>query len=36
MARVENYHEPAAPAANSLTPTAFAVVRDDGGRILLV
>src|SRR4051794_15928607 len=36
MTREEYYHDPAAPRANSLAPTAFAAVRDDGGRILLV
>lgn len=37
MARVaEYYHDPTAPAANSVRPTAFAAVRDAAGRILLV
>jgi ADP-ribose pyrophosphatase YjhB (NUDIX family) len=36
MARQEFYHEPNAPPPNSLAPTAFAAVRDDAGRILLV
>src|SRR3954452_5561465 len=36
VAREEYYHDPAAPRANSLAPTAFAAVRDDFGRILLV
>ena len=36
MVRQEYYHDPDAPPANSLTPTAFAAVRDDAGRILLV
>jgi ADP-ribose pyrophosphatase YjhB (NUDIX family) len=36
MVRQEYYHDPEAPPANSLTPTAFAAVRDDAGRILLV
>src|SRR5689334_1417221 len=36
MARQEYYHDAAAPPANSLTPTAFAAVRDDLGRLLLV
>jgi 8-oxo-dGTP pyrophosphatase MutT (NUDIX family) len=35
-ARVEYFHDPSAPPANSLTPTAFAAVRDDLGRLLLV
>ncbi len=36
VGRVEYYHDPAAPVANSLAPTAFAVVRDPLGRVLLV
>jgi 8-oxo-dGTP pyrophosphatase MutT (NUDIX family) len=36
MARLEYYHDPAAPAANSFAPAAFAVVRDDANRVLLV
>jgi ADP-ribose pyrophosphatase YjhB (NUDIX family) len=36
VAREEYYHDPAAPRANSLAPTAFAAVRDGQGRILLV
>ena len=36
MARIEYFHDSSAPAANSLTPTAFAAVRDDLGRLLLV
>ena len=32
----EYYHDDTAPPANSMTPTAFAAVRDDNGRILLV
>jgi 8-oxo-dGTP pyrophosphatase MutT (NUDIX family) len=32
----EYYHDPAAPPANSLWPTAFAAVRDSAGRVLLV
>ncbi|HEV2779964.1 MAG TPA: NUDIX domain-containing protein [Actinophytocola sp.] len=36
MVRVaEYYHDPTAPAANSLRPTAFAAVRDPTGRLLL-
>lgn len=31
----EYYHDPEAPRANSLRPTAFAAVRDPDGRILL-
>jgi 8-oxo-dGTP diphosphatase len=34
--RTEFYHDPQAPAANSLRPTVFASVRDGGGRLLLV
>lgn len=34
--RQEYYHDPDAPRANSLAPTAFAVVRDGFGRVLLV
>lgn len=36
VARLEYYHDDSAPPANSMTPTAFAAVRDDQGRILLV
>jgi 8-oxo-dGTP diphosphatase len=36
VARIEYYHDDSAPPANSLTPTAFAAVRDDRGMILLV
>jgi ADP-ribose pyrophosphatase YjhB (NUDIX family) len=36
MVRQEFYHDPDAPPANSLAPTAFAVVRDGAGRVLLV
>ena len=36
MARqAEYYHDPNAPRANSLRPTAFAVVREPAGRLLL-
>ncbi len=34
--RQEYYQDPEAPRANSLAPTAFAVVRDGSGRLLLV
>ena len=34
--RTEYYHAADAPPANSMTPTAFAAVRDDQGRLLLV
>lgn len=33
--RVEYYHDPAAPAANSVVAVVFAVVRDEQGRVLL-
>jgi 8-oxo-dGTP diphosphatase len=36
MARKEYYHDPAAPPATSMTPSAFAIVRDDANRVLLV
>ena len=36
MSRQEYYHDTDAPPANSMTPTAFAAVRDDQGRVLLV
>jgi 8-oxo-dGTP pyrophosphatase MutT (NUDIX family) len=37
MARsAEYYHDPSAPKANSIRPTAFAAVRDGEGRLLLV
>jgi 8-oxo-dGTP pyrophosphatase MutT (NUDIX family) len=36
VARQEYYHDDDAPAPNSMTPTAFAAVRDDHGRLLLV
>lgn len=36
VARVaEYYHDPTAPLANSVRPTAFAIVRDAAGRVLL-
>ncbi len=35
MGRVDYYHDANAPTANSLVPGASAIVRDDGGRILL-
>lgn len=34
--RIEYYHDRAAPAISSVTPTAFAVVRDNNQRVLLV
>ena len=36
MGRVDYYHDPAAPTANSLVPSVTAAVRDDTGRILLI
>jgi hypothetical protein len=36
VARPAYYHETEAPPANAITPTAFAAVRDDQGRLLLV
>lgn len=36
MGRVDYYHDPAAPPANSLVPSVTAAVRDDTGRILLI
>ena len=36
MTRQEYFHDDDAPPANSMTPTAFAAVRDDHGRVLLV
>jgi ADP-ribose pyrophosphatase YjhB (NUDIX family) len=36
VARAEYYHDANTPPANSMTPTAFAAVRDEQGRVLLV
>ena len=36
MARMEYYHDVAAPQANELLPAAFGVVRNGSGRVLLV
>jgi ADP-ribose pyrophosphatase YjhB (NUDIX family) len=36
VARQEYFHDDTAPVPNSMSPTAFAVVRDDRGWILLV
>lgn len=33
--RLEYFHDPSAPPPNVLVPAAFAVVRDDTGRVLL-
>jgi 8-oxo-dGTP pyrophosphatase MutT (NUDIX family) len=35
VSRVDHYHDPDAPRANSLVPAASAVVADEAGRILL-
>jgi 8-oxo-dGTP pyrophosphatase MutT (NUDIX family) len=36
MARIEYYHDVAAPRARELLPAAFAIVRNGSGRVLLV
>lgn len=36
MGRVDYYHDPAAPAANSMVPSVTTAVRDDRGRLLLI
>ncbi len=36
MARVDYYHDPAAPPANSLVPSVTAAVRHEDGRLLLI
>lgn len=36
MARIDYYHDPKAPTANSIVPSVTAVVSDDDGAILLV
>jgi 8-oxo-dGTP pyrophosphatase MutT (NUDIX family) len=36
MARIEYYHDVAAPRAQELLPAAFAIVRNGSGRVLLV
>ncbi|MBV8538992.1 MAG: NUDIX domain-containing protein [Pseudonocardiales bacterium] len=36
MARIEYYHDVAAPQARELLPAAFAIVRSGSGRVLLV
>jgi len=36
MGRVDYYHDPAAPAANSLVPSVTAAVRHEPGRLLLI
>ncbi|MET4648151.1 8-oxo-dGTP pyrophosphatase MutT (NUDIX family) [Streptomyces atratus] len=36
MSRIDHYGDPSAPKANSVVPSVTAVVRDDGGRLLLI
>ncbi|GAA4994761.1 NUDIX domain-containing protein [Yinghuangia aomiensis] len=36
MARVDYFHDPAAPRANSVVPSVTAVVRDERGRLLMI
>ena len=36
MGRVDYYHDPGAPAANSIVPSVTVAVRDGAGRILLI
>ena len=36
MTRVDYWHDPHAPKANSLVPSTTAAVRDDAGRLLLI
>ena len=36
MARVDYWHDPTAPKANSVVPSTTAAVRDDAGRLLLI
>ena len=36
VGRVDFYHDPAAPPANSIVPSVTVAVRDGAGRILLV
>ncbi|MFE9426207.1 NUDIX hydrolase [Kitasatospora sp. NPDC006697] len=36
MSRVDYFHDPKAPAANSVVPSVTAVIQDDAGRILLI
>ena len=36
VGRVDYYHEPGAPAANSIVPSVTVAVRDERGRILLI
>ncbi|WP_406310192.1 NUDIX hydrolase [Streptomyces sp. NBC_00623] len=36
MSRIDHYNDPSAPKANSVVPSVTAVVRDGGGRLLLI
>ncbi|WP_330249182.1 NUDIX domain-containing protein (plasmid) [Streptomyces sp. NBC_00562] len=36
MSRIDHYNDPSAPKANSVVPSVTAVVRDAGGRLLLI
>ena len=36
MGRIDFYHDPAAPLANSIVPSVTVAVRDQAGQILLV
>jgi 8-oxo-dGTP pyrophosphatase MutT (NUDIX family) len=36
MARVDYWHDPSAPKANSVVPSTTVAVRDDSGRLLLI
>ncbi|MFJ6772089.1 NUDIX hydrolase [Kitasatospora sp. NPDC091257] len=36
MSRIDHFHDPAAPAANSVVPSVTAVVTDVEGRLLLI
>lgn len=36
MTRVDYFHDPKAPAANSVVPSVTAVVLDDAGRLLMI
>ncbi|MFJ8040173.1 NUDIX domain-containing protein [Kitasatospora sp. NPDC096147] len=36
MSRIDYFHDPAAPPANSVVPSVTAVVTDDSGRLLLI
>ncbi|MFD8366018.1 NUDIX hydrolase [Streptomyces hygroscopicus] len=36
MSRIDYYHDPDAPTANSVVPSVTAVVQDEAGRLLLI